>query len=599
MAYKDIRDYGIIGDRRTAALVGLDGSIDWLCLPCFDSPSVFAALLDETTGGRLAVTPLDDYASSQEYLDLTNVLTTTFETAEGRVELVDFMVVDGRGRPPAAGPELHRIVRCLSGKMDLALVFEPQPDYGRAPVKITPNEHGVTVRSPAINLALALPFPVEIDEGRVWLRFTVELGDELAFVLSVSDGFPAQPAIRISRQHLDTVGDYWLNWAVRSTYRGPWRPQVLRSALTVKLLTYLDTAAVVAAPTTSLPEKIGGDKNWDYRYMWLRDASLVFGAMFRVGHMADEAVAFFNMIGRTLMANPEKLGIAFGIRGELDLPEFELPGLEGYRGSRPVHIGNRASEQFQLDVYGEVLQTAKLYHQFTRVASEDFLRLVAHLANEICDHWQEPDHGIWEERGEPRQYTHSKVMCELGLRAALDIEKRTGRIGPTQRWEDTRASILEAVLTRAWNEKLGSFVKVFDTDELDASTLLMAVYGFIDADDPRMASTVNVLREKLGRGPFLYRFKWDGEELGRSEGAFVLCSFWLVLYYITLGDLDAAAKLLDKLLPYANHLGLFAEEIDPDTGRFLGNLPQLLVHTDLINGVVLLEQERRHQKLVA
>ena len=578
MVYKPIRDYGLISDMHTAALVGLDGAIDWMCWPKFDSPAIFCALLDDKKGGYFSIAPVGDYESTQKYISDSNVLVTIFENEYGHVELIDFLSLTENGQA------LYRVIKGLSGEMKIKIDFKPRFNYGRD--LPTFNKHeltiGVTGGDEALELHSQIPLRIEKD-ARAGCTCSMKAGEQKTLALgkpgTIENSDQAVNAI------LDATVEFWRKWLVTCPYKGPWGDLVSRSSLVVRALTYKPTGLIVAAPTTSLPEKIGSNKNWDYRYVWLRDAAMVLEAMFHLGHMNDEGGRFLKFLADKCASDPANLKIMYDISGNQLNGEEIIPELEGYRGSSPVRIGNEASNQVQLDVFGEVLLTARRYVELVGDLSPEIWDSMVALADHIINNWQNPDSGIWEERGEPRHFTHSKVMCAVGLRSILAIQKKTEFPAPVKKWNKALQEIRETILRKAWNAKLKSFTKVFDSDELDASLLLMSVYGFLPATDKRLRSTVDRLIHTLGRKGLMYRFKWAGEEIGASEGAFAIASIWLAIHFIKLGQLDFAAEYIQALIDSANHVGLFAEEFDPKTGDFLGNFPQLFVHTALIDAI--------------
>ncbi len=578
MAYKPIRDYGLISDSHTAALVGIDGAIDWLCWPRFDSPAIFCSILDDKVGGYFSIKPTGDHSSSQEYISSTNVLVTTFEHDSGRVEVTDFLLTDDDDRG------LYRIITCLSGKMEVAVEFKPRPDYGRATPLLNAQDGKITFDDGQEPLELISDFPLKVAEDAVASGvLVVKAGDKRAFALGKANG--VENSITSIEKLLEATIDYWREWTSACTYVGPWSEWITRSALVVSALTYKPTGLIVAAPTTSLPEKIGSKLNWDYRYMWLRDAAMVLEAMFHLGHMGDEGKDFLNFLAKQAGKDPSDLKIMYDIDGQLLKGEEIIPELEGYRGSYPVRIGNEASNQVQLDVFGEILLTAKRYVEVVGEISPELWESLIALADYAIDNWHRPDNGIWEERGDPRHYTHSKVMCAVGIRSVLDIQKKTKYPAPVKRWKTALKKMRETIIERAWNDEIKSFTKVFDSDEIDASLLLMSVYDFLPATDERLRSTVDHLIHNLGTKGLMCRFQWAGEEIGESEGAFTIASIWLAIHFIKLGKLDFAEEYIQALIDSANHVGLFAEELDPKTGDFLGNYPQLFVHTALIDAI--------------
>lgn len=575
MTYKPIRDYGLISDSQTAGLVGMDGSIDWLCWPRFDSPSIFGAILDDKKGGRFSISPINAYESSQEYIEDTNVLTTTFETETGRGEIVDFMPINNRRRG------LYRVLAGVSGEIELEAVFAPRFDYGRYGPTIESKRGSIVSSWAGGALALTSQVPLEIQDETASGILRLHGGDKRILFLGDPGVIDLSP-IAVDGQ-LNGAIRFWRSWLNMSPYSGPWKRAVNRSALTVKALTYQPTGLIVASPTASLPEKIGDSKNWDYRYAWLRDGAMVLEAMFHLGHMADEGSRFLKFLTEKGAGDPARLRIMYSILGEEVNGEQIVSELEGYMGSAPVRIGNDASNQFQLDVYGEVLLCAYRYVDLVGRATPGISGAIARLANFIVDNWRRPDMGIWEERGAARHYTHSKMMCAVGLQSALKAQKLIGFSGPTGRWKRELALIKKTIIERAYDSESGSFTKAFESRDLDAGALLMSVYNFLPAADPRLRSTADKIIHNLGHKGLIYRFRWGGEAPGASEGAFTIASIWLAIHFIKLNKLDFAADYIQAIVDSANHLGLLAEEIDAGTGDFLGNFPQLFVHTALID----------------
>lgn len=592
-AYKPIRDYGLIGDCRTAALVGLDGSIDWMCWPRFDSGFVFGALLDSRKGGRFAITPVGRYRSTQEYISETNVLVTFFETDTGRVELVDFLAVAGNRR-------LCRIITASSGEMDLKIDFSPRFDYGRVLPELSSHEAAVSISAAGESFELFSSLSLEISDHAAAVATTVRAGEKEVLVFGEKGAVGRSPSAVDSA--LDATIAYWRDWLATSPYEGPWRQWVTRSALVIKALTYEPTGLAVAAPTTSLPEKMGGDKNWDYRYVWIRDSAMILEAMFHLGHMGDQGARYMDFLAEQGGRDPAALCVMYDVEGSRLEGEELLTDLDGYRGSKPVRIGNQAAFQFQLDIYGEVLCTGYRYVDMVGELPSPVWETMVAMAEYIIANWSRPDSGIWEERGEQRHYTQSKAMCAVGLRAILKSQAKTGYSGPTERWNEELAKIEEAIFTRAWNPDLRSFTRFFDSDELDASLLLLSVYGFLPATDPRIQSTVDALIRNLGHKGFMYRFKYSDQSLDEGEGAFAVATMWLAMHFTRAGREDFAREYIDAIIGTANHLGLFAEEFDPRNGAFFGNFPQLFVHAALVDAIhnyadlIAAQGEQQHER---
>ncbi len=584
--YKPIGDYGLIGNRRTAALVGMDGSIDWFCPPRFDSPSVFAAILDADKGGRFAINPDGRYTRTQRYLGDTNVLETRFETEEGIATVTDCMpLYQG---PDGVLEELHQIirrVRCEKGSANLRVMYAPRPDYARAEAQLSHDGGTVVWRDGDIRLTLDSPVPLAAAGGQARGTFSLREGDEALFVLSYTDATTTMEQDGLSPQdRLERTIDYWRIKGEEVDCEGPWRSQVARSYLALHLLTHRSTGGIAAAPTTSLPEEIGGVRNWDYRYTWLRDAAFTVEALLSLGHR-DEAMFFFQWLGHVCATYGKDIGIMYRVDGADDLEEEELVHLEGYLGSRPVRIGNGAHRQSQHDIYGEVLASAHLLFSNGTPISDDQWEPLRTLANLAQSTWHEPDSGIWEVRGGPYHFVYSKVTCWVALDRAVALAESTGRAGPEREgWKRTAHAIKEEVLQLGWSDRKQAFVQHYDTDAMDASNLLIPLMGFLPIDDPRVVSTVQRIRQELGPEPLLRRYLTDETDDGLTgnEGAFTLCGFWLVQVISWMGEMDEASRLFWEIIGYANHLGLFSEMIDTDTGVALGNFPQAFTHIGLI-----------------
>ena len=606
MPYQPIEDYGIIGNLRTAALVGLDGSIDWLCLPRFDAPSVFGAILDDQKGGRFRIAPaLACARHKQFYWPDTNVLVTRFLHADGILELVDFMPV------PVRGDEhehvLVRRVHVVVGRLPVRIECQPAFDYARATHTARPDDCGVRFEGPDLTLALASPIPLQIDGGRAVGEITLGEGEERTFVLHVvapgskSSGCPTPAGVDALFRR--TV-EYWQRWLSKCTYTGRWREHVRRSALALKLMTYEPTGAIVAAPTTSLPEGIGGVRNWDYRYTWIRDAAFTVYALLRVG-FTDEAVQFKEWLGKRWQ-NPDPQGagplqLMYGIDGRSELDEFELPHLEGYRGSRPVRVGNGAHGQLQMDIYGELMDSVYLFNKHASPVSYDNWLRLRTMVDWVCDNWQQPDEGIWEVRGGRRQFVYSKVLCWVAVDRGLRLAEKRSLPADRARWIKVRDAIMEEVMTKGWNADKKTFVQSYGSDSLDASLLLLPLVFFTAPNDPRMLSTIDAIRTPHTQGGLaadglVYRYdpKLAPDGLPGTEGTFNMCSFWLIEALTRAGKTNptllAEARLrFEQMLGYANHLGLYAEQTGP-SGEALGNFPQAFTHLSLISAAFNLDR---------
>jgi GH15 family glucan-1,4-alpha-glucosidase len=590
-----IQDYAIVGDCRTAALVSRDGSIDWLCWPRFDSPSVFAALLDNH-GGRWSITPRAAFRSERRYLADTNVLQTRFESETGTVVLTDLMPVaseEDKHRLDVPDHEILRRVECERGDVEIEMVFDPRPHYGLRPARLRDaGKLGLRVETDSGLLVLRTDLPVEIlSDRRVHARSRLRAGDVRYVSLTFADEWPAilPPLGEASRVSIERSVAWWKQWTSRLTYDGPERGAVVRSALVLKLLVYAPSGAVLAAPTTSLPERVGGDLNWDYRFCWLRDASLTVRALFGLG-CREEAEAFVSwLLHSTRLTRPE-LRILYDVDGNLTRAERTLDHFAGYRDSRPVRIGNAATDQLQLDVYGEVIDAVSHFVREGGTLDRETQRMLRAFGEYVCRNWHRPDEGIWEPRSGKAHHTHSRVLCWTALDRLVKLHARGHLRGaPAEEFERNRTLIRRDVEERAWHHKLESYVARLDGEELDASLLLLAWYGFADAASPRMKHTYTRIREQLAAGGgLLYRYR-TGESPG--EGAFGICSFWGAEYLaLGGGSVREAEDALAQIVSYGNDLGLFAEEIDPRNGDALGNFPQAFTHVGLINAALSLQR---------
>jgi GH15 family glucan-1,4-alpha-glucosidase len=580
-AYPPIHDYALVGDCRTGALVSSRGSIDWLCLPRFDSPSCFNRLLDWEHGGYCEVQPTRFFRTKRCYQDHTAILTTEFETIDGRAELTDLMPVAADGGQTAVRfplRQLLRRIRGLEGTVEFAVTIKPRPDDGRTvPSFRQRGRAGYCADFGGRMLCAAADCPIEIGPGTLTGRMVVSRGDTRSVWLVFADEAPAvYPLLSEAGEAIAETHAYWTGWAQSCRYDGGWKHQAIRSAITLKLLSYSPSGAIVAAPTTSLPERLGGDLNWDYRYCWLRDASYTAHAFFRLG-FDDEARAFTQwMTHATRLTYPE-LQVMYTLHGEASIPERSWPFFEGYRRSQPVRFGNAASAQEQLDVYGEVLDTLALYVDAGYPIDRDTRRWIVEVGNLLCMAWPHPDHGIWEIRGEPRHYVHSKVMCWTALDRVERVARRLGVKPATAAWAQAREALARAILRTGYSKTRRSFVQVLGGTRLDAAALTFSLTGFIDGRDPLMISTISTIQRWLTRGPLVYRYIAE-QETGREEGAFLPCSFWLVEAFAAAGRTDEAEDLLARLATHANDVGLFPEEIRHQDGAFLGNFPLALTH---------------------
>lgn len=584
-----IREYGAIGDGRTVALIASDGSIDWLCLPNLDSPSVFGALLDHDRGGSFQLAPAIGFRAERRYLPETNVLETTYRTDRGRVRVTDAMILPGAGLAPQR--EVVRRVEAIGGDVPMRWRVEPCFGYGIRWSRIEMRA-GVPVASAGAD-ALAVRTwnagTVICDAEAINGEFVASSGSQALLVLSASHGEPLVFPTRAEAEgRLDLTIDFWRRWAATRSYDGPWRDAVIRSALALKLLVHAPSGAIAAAATTSLPETMGGERNWDYRYSWPRDSAFTLDAFLGLG-CSPEADAYFSWLLHASQLTHPRLQVLYRLDGGTHAREQELP-LAGYRDSRPVRVGNAAAPQLQLDVYGELLQTAHRYTLSGRQLDRETGRRLGEIADEVCGLWREPDAGIWEVRAEPAHFTQSKLMCWVALDCAAELAQE-GQLPAANaaRWSATATEIREFVDSHCWSPKRNSYVRAPGTQALDASLLFTALMGFRPADGRRLDATIDAVRDELACGPLLYRYR-DQDGLSGQEGCFVACSYWLVEALARRGRRQEAVALMEELLPLANDLGLYSEEIDPDTGAFLGNFPQGLVHLALINAAATLAE---------
>jgi GH15 family glucan-1,4-alpha-glucosidase len=582
-----ISAYGLIGDMRTAALVGLDGSIDWCCLPRFDSGSVFASLLDPERGGCWSVRPAGRWTSTQRYLPRTNILETTFRTADdGIVSVTDFMPVAEDGRPSGDHPEIHRRLRCTRGRVTMNMVFMPRFEYGARATRLESLKAGLFASDrtdQVITLSSAEPFDWVIEQSTATARFELAKGDERWLVLRYDDD-DIHPVGRYeSVRKLDNTAAFWQKWSSKVRYKGPYRGMVKRSALALKLLTHAETGALIAAPTTSLPETIGGVRNWDYRFVWLRDAAFTLAALDAVGHYreADQFMRFLKKVCRH--EGGGHLQIMYGIDGRRDLIERQLDHLSGYLGSRPVRVGNGAVGQLQLDVYGEVMETADIWRR-NHEMTEGTWRVLRGLVDWVSKNWRLPDSSIWEVRGEVRHYVFSKVMSWVALDRGIRMAEELSLEGDTVAWRAARDALHAEIMERGWSEAHQSFVQSYDEDVLDAATLAIPMFRFLPWNHPRVHSTVRAVARELTTvdGELVYRYR-QPDGLEGEEGAFSICTFWLAQALAMIGDKERADRIFRRMLRHSNHVGLYSEEIDPASGEFLGNFPQAFTHIALIN----------------
>ncbi len=592
-----ISDYALLGDCQGAALVSLSGSIDWWCPTRFDAPSVFARLLDPD-GGHWSVRPIGEYEVKREYLDDTVVMRTQFSTPTGRLRLTDALALGAGEREHQIGYRsphaILRFVEVVEGDVDVLMDFAPRPEYGLVTPQLEPTETGVVASGGRDRLVLTSDRPVDIRDGRVTARFSLREHDTVMLTLQHAAGVPEPlPEPLDGRSALTNAIEGWQSWAdIHGRYDGPFAEQVMRSALVLQALTYQPTGAVVAAATTSLPEVPGGSANWDYRFAWLRDGSLALKALW-VAACPDEAARFFDWIAS--VAGPTVHGghvqIMFGVRGEHDLTEHDLPHLAGFGASKPVRIGNDAWSQRQLDVLGEVLEGAWVLRDQLGEIAPSTQAFLASLADRAAASWDQKDAGIWEGREGERHYLTSKLMCWVALDRALKLAPRLGDHARTHAWEQARGAVRAAILRHGWSDSARAYTGAFGSDHLDAGALLMPMMGFLPASDERMLATIDAIESQLSHNGLVQRWTESGE-----EGAFVICSYWLVSCRALAGQLDRAVELFEAITAHANDVGLLSEEIDIRDGTLLGNFPQGFSHIGLVDAAWAIAQAQANQK---
>lgn len=607
MGYQPIENYGIIGNMRTAALVGMNGSIDWYCAPHFDSPSVFGGILDDDKGGRFRISPVAERVKSRQfYWPSTNILVTRFLHEDGIAELQDFMPV---GMPAESRwyHHVYRRIRCIRGTVKISMVCRPAFDYGRAEHETTLDKNGAIFKSSKYSLSLCAGVPLQRDEhGGVTAEIVLEEGKSQVFTLSDEEtkaGAPCPASEEEAQELFEQTVKFWHGWLAKCTYKGRWRERVERSALVLKLLTFEPTGAIIASPTTSLPEVIGGTRNWDYRYTWLRDAAFTVYAFVRLG-FTREAAGFVNWLQNYAAKHAhagEKLPTLFTIYGESELPERALEHWEGYRKSRPVRIGNNAFRQYQSDIYGELMDSLYLYNKHVLPIAWDSWKRIRHRLDWVCENWQKPDEGIWEMRNREEQFVYSKLMNWVALDRGIRLADKRSFPGNREKWIRERDKIYDEVMTQGWNEKRQAFTQYYGSEDLDASVLIMPLVFFMAPTDPRMLSTIKAIMKRPQEGGLtsdglVYRYpsepRIDG--LPGEEGTFNMCSFWLVEAMTRAGHADPemlnqARLLFERMLGYSNHLGLYAEQTSWQ-GEALGNFPQAFTHLALISAAFNLDR---------
>ncbi len=606
--YPAISDHGLIGDLQTAALVSTDGTIDWYCCPRFDSPSVFASLLDHDKGGHFRIAPdRDDYVSRQLYFPDTAILMTRFMTTDGVGEVLDFM--------PPAGEKVtdqHRLarrIRVVRGTMRFVADVQPRFDYARQQHKLEVTDAGATFHGDDLSLTLHVAgtagrsvrsdgITMEGDGQGVRLSWTMNTGDAGGVVLESQGGPPRRIPVEDLIDDFDRTATFWRRWLRRSTYTGRWRDMVSRSAMTLKLLTYAPTGAVIAAPTAGLPEQIGGERNWDYRFTWIRDSSFSIYSLLGLGYV-EEAAAYAGWLRERIAERAGErsgpLKIMYRVDGSSDLDEETLDHFEGYKGSRPVRIGNGAADQLQLDIYGELMDSSYLADDHGLQLGHDGWMELRHIIDWLCEHWDQPEEGIWETRGGRQAFTYGRFQSWVAFDRAIRIAQSRGRPADLQRWTTERDLVYQQIMDCGWNQSRHSFVQHYGSDVLDASLLLMPLMGFVSPRDPRWLSTLDAIDEVLVSDSLVYRYNPSAspDGLRGSEGTFSLCTFWYVDALARSGRLDRASLTFQKMHTYANHLGLYSEEIGL-TGEQLGNFPQAFSHLALINAAINLDYQLNH-----
>ena len=588
--YKQIGAYGAIGNTRTVALVGYDGSIDWCCMPRFDSPSVFAAILDRRIGGSWSLTPAKKGQASQSYVKNTNILATEFDVNGSRVVATDFMPCSNSREAWATPPEIHRILYCVEGRMKLRLNLKPRFNYGLVQPVVKMDGRNASFRGPRDEIVLASSLKLKPPlKGGLSRDFEMFQGDREVFVLSYGEAEPRQVEEYNSTEQLRYTEIFWKSWVRKLRYKGRWRREVIRSALTLKLLIYSPTGAIVAAPTTSLPEASGQGMNWDYRFSWLRDSAHSLWAFRLLGDIS-EAERYLRWLIETDPALDLNLNLMYTIQGQPVNEERTLSRLEGYRGNKPVRVGNAAAQQFQMDAYAYMLDALYFSTRHGVTVTRDmYYRFVKPLASFIVENWRLPGNGIWEIRGKKRHYVETKAWCYAGLDRAVAIAKASNHNEDTPEWRTAMREIKREVLNKGWSSQKKAFRMHYDSDDLDSANLMMPLMGFLDPRDKRIVNTVDAIIRELARYSMLYRYRLRRGRKNK-EGAFIVCSFWLVACLAKIGRTEEALRIFKDLIGYSNHLGLYSEEINPENLELMGNFPQAFSHMGLIMAAYELDQ---------
>lgn len=602
MSDRPIADYALISDCQSAGLVSSEGSVDWLCFPRFDRPSVFARLLDQDAG-HWSIHPDGVLEANRSYVERTMAIQTTFRTADGKATLVDVMAVgEGEREHELGAHSPHALLRkltCDEGRVELDIEYAPRPEYGLIFPYLTSVDGGIHARGGADVLLLSSPVAFEVDGSSANAHVSLTQGQSVAFALHHKQSWEQQPAVWDQEQITTRIDDTirgWQTWSgIHQSYEGPWQDLVHTSGRVLQALTYQPTGAIVAAPTTSLPEEVGGERNWDYRYAWVRDSSLTLEALW-VAACPDEATDFFSYMAgasATQLRRGSDLQIMFGVGGERDLSERTLPHLSGWRNSRPVRVGNGAWDQRQIDVYGELLNAAYRLSEQWKVLDPATREFLVEVADAAALHWEDTDQGLWEQRGEPRHFLYSKLMCWVALDRAIHLAERLEAEHRVDMWTKTRDEIEDAILQRGWNDRAQAFTQTFGSEDLDAANLMMPIMGFISAKDPRMLATIRATEERLtDEHGLVYRYK-SHDGLEGEEGTFLLCTFWLAQAQALAGELNRARTTFESAVAYANDLGLLAEEVDPTTKELLGNFPQAFSHIGLVNAAWAIAQAEK------